>query len=161
MSQRKREKNDVLGLVNLGLIMILVSVLFIVVFGTGEAFAVAWSQFFGDFTLQVFPTGMAFFVLQNPALHLTVYTFIFYFFLGTVIISVIVLILRVIFKDIYRRQIESAAGVIWSAGMAWAAYGVLIFAIAFHQFVGYLIVFAGLSLITSSLAYFAVRRYGG
>jgi hypothetical protein len=140
--------------------MILISVLFIVVFGTGEALVLAWGQLFGDFVIQVFPTGMALIVLQHPALHFKVFSFIYLFFLGTVIISVIVLILRVIFKDTYRRQLESAAGVIWSAGIAWAAYELLILAIAFHQFVGFLIVFAGLSLISSSLAYFVMRRYG-
>jgi hypothetical protein len=140
--------------------MILVSVLFIVVFGTGEALVLAWTQLFGDFDLQVFPSGMALFVLQHPALHSKVFSFIFLFFLGTVIISVIVLILRVVFRDTYRRQLESAAGVVWSAGMAWAAYELSIFAIYFHQFIGFLIVFAGLSVITSSLAYFLMRRYG-
>lgn len=159
MSQSKREKTDVLGLVNVGLVMILVSVLFILFFGTGEALVLAWAQFFGDFALQVFPTGMAFFVLQHPANHPLVLAFIFWFFAGTVIISVVVLILRVVFRDTYRRQLESAAGVIWSAGIAWAAYQLSVFAMAFHQFIGYLIVFAGLSLVTSSLAYFAVRRY--
>lgn len=160
MSQRKREKNDVLGLVNVGLILILVSVLLLIVFGTGAGLVLAWGAFFGDFTIQEMFPGFWFFNLQHPEMHFFLYTFIYLFFLGTVIISVIILILRVVFKDTYRRQVESAGGIIWSAGMAWAAYLLMVLAISFATFVGYLIVFAGLSLITSSLAYFAMRRYG-
>jgi len=160
MSQTKREKNDVLGLVNVGLILILVSVLLLIVFGTGAGLVLTWGAFIGDFAIQeVFP-GFWFFNLQHPAMHVTLYTFIYWFFVGTVIISVIILILRVIFKDTYRRQVESAGGIIWSAGMAWAAYLLMVLAISFPTFIGYLIVFAGLSLITSSLAYFAMRRFG-
>jgi ABC-type Mn2+/Zn2+ transport system permease subunit len=160
MSQRRREKNDVLGLVNLGLILILVSVLLLTVFGTGANLVLAWSTFLSDFTIQEIFPGFSFFNLQHPEMHGVLYTFIYWFFLGTVIISVIILILRVIFKDTYRRQVESAGGIVWSAGMAWTAYLLMTLAISFPTFVGYLIVFGGLSLITSSLAYFAMRRYG-
>jgi hypothetical protein len=160
MSHRRREKNDVLGLVNLGLILILVSVLLLTVFGTGANLELAWRTFFSDFTIkEIFP-GFSFFDLQTQSAHLLVLSFIYLFFLGTVIISAIILILRVVFKDTYRRQVESAGGIVWSAGMAWAAYLLMTLAISFPTFVGYLIVFAGLSLITSSLAYFAMRRYG-
>jgi hypothetical protein len=160
LSPRKHEKNDVLGLVNVGLILILVSALFLTVFRTGEGLVLAWGAFFGDLAIQEIFPGFSFFNLQHPELHFTFYSFIYLFFLGTVIISAIILILRVVFKDTYRRQVESAGGIIWSAGMAWAAYQLMVLAISFPTFVGYLIVFAGLSLITSSLAYFAMRRYG-
>jgi hypothetical protein len=159
---RRRERRDVLGLVNAGLILILVSVLLLIVFVPFDQIALQWAAFFSDIKPYVVPSnGFLVFYLEHWNTHLQVYLFIYMFFLGTVAISVIVLILRVIFKDTYRRQVESASGVIWSAGMAWAAYQLLAIPdFLLSTFGGYLIVFAGLSLITSSLAYFAVQRYG-
>ena len=146
MARKIDEGPDILGAVTFGLIVILLAGLFILVPNLlGQLIG-----FITDFAvIEVYP-NYYWWAPQNPANHVTLYNAIFLFFAGTIAINAIVLILRVAFGDSTRRQIESLSGIVMSAGTTWAAYNLLTHLI-FTHFIGYLIVFAGLSLIISSL----------
>lgn len=155
MGKSTKEGPDILGGVTAGLIIILIAVLLVTI---PNLFAniinfftdIAWSE--------VFP-GFWWWAPQTPTNHLVVYNAIYLFIIGTLVINIVVLILRVIFKDSYQRQIESVGGIIMSAGVTWAAYN-LTMSYNVIVFTGYLIVFAGVSVIISSIGHWAVRNYG-
>lgn len=150
MGKKMPEGPDILGGVTAGLIIILIAILFVLTpFLLGHLF-----NFITNFAWQEVYPGFIWWAPQNP--HPVVYNTLFLFFLGTLVINVIVLILRVIFRDSYRRQIESIGGIIVSIGISWAAYN-LTLNNNFTAFAGWTIVFIGVSIIISSLGYFAVR----
>ncbi len=150
VSRKMHEGPDILGGVTAGLIIILIALLFIM---TPFLLGHLWN-FITDFTWQEVYPGFIWWAPQNP--HPEVYNTLFLFFIGTLVINVIVLILRVIFRDSYRRQIESIGGIIVSVGISWAAYN-LTLNNNFTAFAGWVIVFIGVSIIISSLGYYAVR----
>jgi len=157
MSRKIDEGPDILGAVTFGLIVILLAVMFIAIPGNiiGQ-----FTAFVLDFALvQVYP-GFYWWAPQNPATHIGLYNAIFLFFAATIAINTIVLILRVVFRDSTRRQFESFGGIIMSAGTTWAAYN-LTMHYNFTHFMGYLIVFAGISLIISSLGSWLVLTMEG
>lgn len=157
MSRKLDEGPDILGAVTFGLIVILLAVLIIVTPGNllGQ-----FAAFIFDFALVEVYTGFYWWAPQNPATHIGLYNTIFIFFAGTIAINIIVLLLRVLFRDSTRRQIESFGGIIMSAGTTWAAYN-LTMHYNFTHFMGYLIVFAGLGLIISSLGAWIVLTMEG
>lgn len=156
MSRKLHEGPDILGAVTFGLIVILLAILTVVIPNLLGSF----SAFIFDFAMvQVYP-GFYWWAPQNPANHFVLYNAIFLFFAGIIIINSIVLILRIVYRDSPRRQIESLAGIIMSAGTTWAAYN-LTMHYNFTHFMGFLIVFAGVSLIISSLGYWLVLNMEG
>jgi hypothetical protein len=144
------EGPDILGGVTAGLIIILIAILFVITPNLLGNLLI----FITDFAWQEVYPGFIWWAPQNP--HPAVYNTLFIFFLGTLAINIIVLILRVIFRDSYRRQIESIGGIIVSAGVSWAAYN-LILNNNFTAFAGWTIVFIGISIIISSLGQWTVR----
>ncbi|MFX0168896.1 MAG: hypothetical protein ACFE89_05985 [Candidatus Hodarchaeota archaeon] len=156
MSRKLHEGPDILGAVTFGLIIILLAILSVVI----PTLLGSFSAFILDFAMvQVYP-GFYWWAPQNPANHVVLYNAIFLFFAGIIIINSIVLILRIVFRDSPRRQIESLGGIIMSAGTTWAAYN-LTMHYNFTHFMGFLIVFAGVSLIISSLGYWLVLNMEG
>ncbi len=155
MGKTTREDPDILGAVTAGLIIILIAVL--IVFTPNLLAHII--NFFVDIAWTEITLGFWWWVPQNPGMHVIVYNAIYQFSLGTVAINVIVLILRVIFRDSYRRQIESIGGIVSSAGVTWAANN-LILNNNFTVFSGYFIVFIGVSIIITSLGQWLVRYFG-
>jgi hypothetical protein len=157
MTTKIDEGPDILGAVTFGLIIILLAVLFIALPGNllGQ-----FTAFVLDFAWVQVYTGFYWWAPQNPATHIGLFNAIFLFFAGTIAINIIVLILRVVFRDSTRRQFESFGGIIMSAGTTWAAYN-LTMHYNFTHFMGYLIVFAGISLIISSLGSWIVLTMEG
>ncbi|MDO8122992.1 MAG: hypothetical protein Q6364_01235 [Candidatus Hermodarchaeota archaeon] len=153
LTRKIDEGPDILGAVTFGLIIILLAIIFIIY----PSFFAQLIAFVTDIVWQEVVPGFWWWVPATPANHIGFYTIIYQFTIGTLIISVIVLILRVIFGDTYRRQIESIGGIIMGAGIVWAAWNLLQPPYAWTVFTGYFIVFAGVSLIISSLGYWFVR----
>ncbi|MFX0077809.1 MAG: hypothetical protein ACFE8O_01075 [Candidatus Hermodarchaeota archaeon] len=153
VSRKIDEGPDILGAVTFGLIIILLAIIFII----HPSFLAQLITFVTDIVWQEVVPGFWWWVPAAPSAHIGFYTIIYQFFIGTLIISIIVLILRVIFRDTYRRQIESIGGIVMGAGVVWAAWNLLQPPYAWTVFTGYFIVFGGLSLIISSLGYWFVR----
>lgn len=158
MSKKTKTDQDILGAVTFGLLIILVAILFVITPNIIPAII----NFVTDFAfLEVYP-GFFFWAPQNPANHLLLYNTIFQFFIGTLVINIVVLFLRIIFKDTYRRQVESAGGLIFGIGAIWAAYNLLnnyTLAGAFTAFGGYILIIGGLSLVISSFGQWLVYYY--
>ena len=153
LSKKIDEGPDILGAVTFGLIIILLAIIFII----HPSFFAQLVAFVTDILWQEVAPGFWWWVPTTPANHIGFYTIIYQFVIGTLIISIVVLILRVIFRDTSRRQIESIGGIIMGAGVVWAAWNLLQPPYAWTVFTGYFIVFAGVSLIISSLGYWFVR----
>ncbi len=158
MSKKTQTDQDILGAVTFGLLIILVAILIVL---TPNIFP-AIINFFTDFAfVEVYP-GFFFWAPQNPANHLLIYNAIFQFFIGTLVINIVVLFLRIIFQDTYRRQVESVGGIIFSVGAIWAAYNLLINYTttgAITAFGGYILIIGGISLVISSFGQWIVYYY--
>lgn len=151
MSKKASEGTDILGLVTLGLILILFTILIIIIPNVGIAFV----TFFSDLQFTQVTPWFWFWVPSSP--HPIVYNALYLFFLGTIIINTIVFILRLIFKDAYRRVLESLGGIIFSIGTTWAAYSLLNGTMNFLVFFGFLILFGGVSVVISSLGWILIK----
>lgn len=154
MGETSSEGPDILGAVTAGLILILIAILFVIT----PNFITEFVSFFQDLAATLGTWVWPSFSLEPTALHPVVYNVIYQFFFGTLIINLLVILLRVIFRDSYRRQLESVGGIIFSTGVIWAAYQLLTGATGFTEFVGYFITFIGVSVVISSLALIAVKR---
>lgn len=151
LSKRSSEGTDILGLVTLGLILIL----FVILFWLYPNLIAEFANFFQDLTFtQVTPL---FWFWVPSSSHPVVYNAIYLFFLGTVFINTIVFFLRIIFKDAYRRVLESLGGIVFSIGTTWAAFSLLGGTMNFLTFFGYLVTFGGLSIVISSLGWILIR----
>jgi hypothetical protein len=153
LSRKIDEGPDILGAVTFGLIIILLAIIFVI----HPSFLALFITFVTDIVWQEVVPGFWWWIPSNPSAHIGFYTIIYQLFIGILVINIIVLILRVIFGDSYRRQIESVGGIIMSAGVLWASWNLLQPPHAWTVFTGYFIVFAGVSLIISSLGYWFVR----
>jgi hypothetical protein len=158
VSRSKREDTDVFGIVTFGLILILLAGLLVAIPNLFPAII----NFLFDLQWTMVTPGIWWWSPATPAAHVVVYNAMYLFFLGTIVTNIIVLILRVVFRDSYQRQIESIGGIIMSAGITWAAfnYSLSYSAItAFATFCGWLIVFIGISIIISSIGHWFVQNY--
>ncbi|MFW9935102.1 MAG: hypothetical protein ACFFDU_06305 [Candidatus Thorarchaeota archaeon] len=158
MSRKTREETDILGAVTAGLIIILIAVLLVAI----PTLLPSIITFFLDLTWTELTLGLWWWTPTTPGAHTLVYNGIYIFFLGTIVISIIVLILRVLFRDSYRRQIDAIGNIVMSAGVTWAAYAYLqnyALTNAFALFCGWFIVFAGVNLIISSLGNWVVLYF--
>ena len=156
---KKREDPDILGAVTAGLIFILIAVLLVTI----PTLFPSIINFLVDLVWTEVAPLFWWWAPATPAAHLLVYNAIYIFFIGTLVINFVVLILRVIFRDSYRRLFESVGGIIMSAGVTWAAYTfTLTYAqtTAFAVYCGWFIVFIGVSIIISSFGDWLVRYYG-
>ncbi|MFX1566271.1 MAG: hypothetical protein ACFFCH_09790 [Promethearchaeota archaeon] len=159
MSKKSHQDPDIIGIINAGLILILIAVFLVfrpLLIPTGFNFILdlRW--------LEVSP-GIFWWSPQTPGAHVYVYETMYLFFLGTIIISFIVLALRVVFRDNYDRQIEGIGSIIMSAGITWAAYNLFFNytpITAFTVFSGWFIVFVGVSIIIQSFGHWVVSNYG-
>ena len=151
MSKRSSEGTDILGLVTFGLILIL----FVILFWIFPNLITEFAAFFLDLTFTPVTPWFWFWVPTQP--HLVVYNALYLFFLGTAIINTIVLLLRIVFKDAYRRVLESFGGIIFSIGTTWAAYSLLTGTMNFLVFFGFLVMFGGISLVISSVGWVIVK----
>lgn len=150
MSKRSSEGTDILGLVTLGLTLILFVILFVIYPNLITKFA----EFFLDLSFTPVTPWFWFWVPSQP--HPVVYNALYMFFLGTAIINTIVLFLRIVFKDAYRRVLESFGGIIFAIGTTWAAYSLLNGSMNFLVFFGFLVSFGGISLVISSLGWIMI-----
>jgi hypothetical protein len=158
LSKKTREEPDILGAVTAGLIIILIAALLVAI----PYLLPSIITFFLDLVWIEVTLGIWWWTPSTPAAHLIVYNAIYIFFIGTLIINFVVLVLRVIFRDSYRRQIESIGGIVMSAGVTWAAYNfnnTYILTQAFAVFCGWFIVFIGISIIISSFGNWLVSYY--
>ena len=156
LSRKFDEGPDILGAVTFGLIIILLAIIVII----HPSFLALFVAFVTDIVWQEVVPGFWWWVPATPSAHIEFYTILNQLFIGIIIINIIVLILRVIFRDSYRRQIESVGGIIFAAGVTWASWNLLNPPYAWHIFSGYFIVFAGVSLIISSIGYWFIRARG-
>jgi len=158
LSRRKREDPDVFGIVTFGFILILLAGLIVTI---PTLFPSIINFVFDMVWTQVTP-GIWWWAPATPVAHVIVYNAMYLFFLGTIIINIIVLVLRVVFRDTYRRQIESIGGIISSAGITWAAYAYSLNYLpvtAFATFCGWLIVFIGINVIVTSIGNWLISSY--
>lgn len=158
LSRRKREDPDIFGIVTFGLILILLAGLLIAI----PTLFPSIINFVLDMTWTQVAPWIWWWTPATPAAHIIVYNAIYLFSFGTIVINIIVLILRVIFRDSYRRQIESIGGIITSAGTTWAAYAYSLNYLpvtAFATFCGWLIVFLGINIIITSIGHWLVSNY--
>ncbi|MFX1563283.1 MAG: hypothetical protein ACFFDP_08240 [Promethearchaeota archaeon] len=151
MKENTQEDTDILGYVTAGLIFIMFAILFVIIPNLiGE-----FSLFFFDLTFtQVTP--LFWFWLPNSP-HPVLYNAFFLLFLGVTIINLIVLVLRLIFRDTTHRVLESFGGIIFAAGTTWAAYSLLNGYMIFSVFFGHLVLFGGVGLVISSLGFITVK----
>ncbi len=156
LSRKIDEGPDILGAVTFGLIIILLAIIYII----HPSFLAQLITLATDIVWQEVVPGFWWWVPATPSAHIEFYTTLYQLFIGIVVINIIVLILRVIFSDSYRRQIESVGGIIFAAGVTWASWNLLTPPYAWHVFTGYFIVFAGVSLIISSIGYWFIRARG-
>jgi hypothetical protein len=153
LTRKVREGPDILGAVTAGLIIILLAII-IILTPTLLAQIIA---FVTDFVWQQVAPGFWWWVPANPSAHVGIYTAMYQFFLGLLIVNIIVLILRVLFRDSYRRQIESIGGIVFAAGVTWATWILLYPPYDWVVWSGYLIVFGGVSIIFSSIGYWVLH----
>ncbi|MFX1318497.1 MAG: hypothetical protein ACFE9D_10765 [Promethearchaeota archaeon] len=158
MNKRKREDPDVFGIVTFGFILILLAGLLVAI----PTLLPSIINFLLDMVFTQVTPGIWWWTPTTPAAHAIVYNAMYLFFLGTIIINIIVLVLRVVFRDSYRRQIESIGGIISSAGITWAAYMYSLNYLpvtAFVTFCGWLIVFLGINMIVTSIGHWLISTY--
>ena len=156
LSRKSREEPDLLGIVTFGLIIILVAVLLVTI----PALFPATFNFFLDLAWTEVAPLFWWWTPTTPAAHTLVYNGIYIFFLGTIVINIIVLLLRVIFRDLTKRQIEAIGGIVMSAGVTWAAYNFSIsytLTNAFAVFCGWFVAFIGVSILITSFGEWFVR----
>ncbi len=159
LSRRTREDPDILGAVTAGLIIILIAVLLVAIPNLFPSII----NFVLDLVWTEVATGFWWWAPATPAVHSIIYNTNYLFFLGILVINIVVLILRVIFRDTYQRQIEAVGGIVTSAGVSWAAYNFILtntLITAFAVFCGWFVVFMGISVIISSFGYWFVRYIG-
>jgi hypothetical protein len=152
LSRKMREGPDILGAVTAGLVIILLAILVVL----NPSLLAQLITFVADIIWQLVAPGFWWWAPATPSAHIGFYTILYQFFLGLLIISIIVLILRVIFRDSYRRQIESIGSIVFAAGVTWASWN-LLQTYNWTVWTGYLIIFGGVSIIVSSLGFWAVR----
>lgn len=158
LSRKTREDSDILGAVTAGLIIILIAVLLVAI----PTLLPSIINFILDLTWTEITLGLWWWTPTTPGAHLLVYNGIYIFFLGTIVVNIIVLILRVLLQDSYRRQIDSIGSIVMSAGVTWAAYMYTqnyALTNAFAMFCGWFIVFIGVSIIISSLGNWVVLYF--
>jgi hypothetical protein len=156
LSRKMREEPDILGIVTFGLIIILIAVLLVTI---PNLFPSTFNFFLDLVWTEVAPFFW-WWTPATPAAHTLVYNTIYLFFLGTIFINIIVLVLRIIFRDLTKRQFEAIGGIVMSAGVTWAAYNFSIsytLTNAFVVFCGWFIVFIGVSIIIQSFGEWFVR----
>ncbi|MFX1510761.1 MAG: hypothetical protein ACFFBR_10710 [Promethearchaeota archaeon] len=158
MSKKSHQDPDIIGIVNAGLILILIAV-FIVI---RPLLIPSGFNFILDLQWIEVSPGIWWWSPQTPLAHVYVYETMYLFFLGTIITNIVVLALRVVFRDSYDRQIDGVGSIIMSAGITWAAYNLFLNytpTSAFAVFSGWFIVFVGVSIIIQSLGHWVVRNF--
>ncbi|MDH5636085.1 MAG: hypothetical protein OEY47_05410 [Candidatus Bathyarchaeota archaeon] len=144
--ERRHEEQDKLGFASLGFFLLLIGVIWLITPNLSQAVA----DFFNSFTLEkeVFPNVF----LPSPAHHHpVVYTAVARFCFVFSLFQIVILVLRFFFRDPLNRVIGTFSGIVFWLGVGFVSNLLAAEALEWFGFLGWLIVFIGLSLVVRSL----------
>jgi hypothetical protein len=148
----RRERTDILGLVNFGIFLVIIGIIFATTPNLVDRFA----DFFRDFHLQEVAPNVS---LPVPGLdHPVVFGAIYQFCLAFGIIQIPILAARFIIKDTIRRTANTAAGIIFWLGAAWSVSLIMAKSITWLNFVGYIIILIGIVVVVENIIVLMIRR---
>ena len=144
--ERQHEKRDILGLVSFGFFLLLIGVIWVI---TPNLFQEV-VDFFKDFKLEkeIFPNVF----LPAPAhRHPIVYTALARFCFVFGLFQIVILVLRFFFRESLDKVAGAFSGVVFWLGVGFVSNLLAAGAIGWFGFLGWFIVFGGLSLVVRSL----------
>ena len=155
--ERQHEKRDILGLASFGFFVFLIGVIWVITPNLSQKVI----DFFKDFELaeEIFPNVF----LPAPAdHHPVVYTALSRFCFVFGLFQIVILVLRFFFREPVDRVAGTFSGIVFWLGVGYVSNLLAAGAIEWFGFVGWFIVFIGLSLVVRSLLVllfaFALRK---
>ena len=145
-NERRREAQDKLGLVSFGFFILLIGVIWVITPNLFEKVI----DFFKDFKLEeeIFPNVS----LPAPAgPHPVVYTALARFCFVFGLFQIAILVLRIFFRESLDKVAGAFSGIVFWLGAGYVSNLLAARTIDWFGFIGWLIVFIGLSLVVRSL----------
>jgi hypothetical protein len=144
--ERQHEKRDILGLASFGFFLLLIGVIWTVT----PDFHQKIIDFFNDFkhTEEIFP-NVSLPVPTGP--HPEVYTALAQFCFAFGLFQIVILVLRFFFREPVDRIAGTFSGIVFWLGVGFVSNQLADGTIEWLGFLGWLIVFIGLSLVVRSL----------
>jgi hypothetical protein len=146
------ERRNLMGLVNFGLFLVTVGIVFVITPGLYNSLV----QFVRDFRIAEISPGI--FFPQPIHNHAEVYGAFYIFCLLFGGLHIITLAGRFAFKDDLRRKTSTLASMIFWLGSAYITSMLIALSIAWPAFVGYIIAVGGVCIVLESLILLAVRH---
>ncbi|MBE0512907.1 hypothetical protein IBX38_07645 [Candidatus Bathyarchaeota archaeon] len=144
--ERQHEKRDILGLASFGFFLLLIGVIWVITSNLSQAVV----DFFKDFELteEIFPNVL----LPAPAHHHpVVYTAVALFCFVFGLFQIVILVLRFFFREPLDRVAGTFSGIVFWLGVGFVSNLLAAEALEWFGFLGWFIVFIGLSLVVRSL----------
>jgi len=146
--ERQHEKRDILGLVSFGFFLLLIGVIWIITPNLHQKII----DFFNDFkrTEEIFPNVF----LPAPEhleRHTEVYTALARFCFAFGLFQIVILVLRFFFREPLSRMAGTFSGIVFWLGVGFISSLLADGEIGWFGFLGWVIVFIGLSLVVRSL----------
>ena len=146
--ERRQEKRDILGFASFGFFLLLIGVIWVI---TPNLFQEV-VDFFKDFDLteEIFP-NVFLPAPAHPHRHIVVYTALAQFCFAFGLFQIIILVLRFFFRESIDRVAGTFSGIVFWLGVGFVSNLLAAEAIDWFGFIGWFIVFVGLSLVVRSL----------
>ncbi len=145
-NKRRRKKRDILGLASFGFFLLLVGVIWLITPNLSQAVG----DFFSSFTLEkeVFPNV---FLPSPTGRHPVVYAALARFCFVYGVFQIVILVLKVFLREPTDRVAGTFSGIVFWLGVGFVSNLLATEALEWFGFVGWLIVFIGISLVARSL----------
>ena len=144
--EKQHEKRDILGLASFGFFLLLIGVIWVITPNLSQKVI----DFFKDFELkeEIFPNVF----LPAPVHHHSVvYTALARFCFAYGLFQIVILVLRFFFRESVDRMAGTFSGIVFWLGVGFVSNLLAAGAIEWFGFLGWSIVFIGLSLVVRSL----------
>jgi len=146
--ERRQEKRDILGFASFGFFLLLIGVIWVI---TPNLFQEV-VDFFKDFDLteEIFP-NVFLPAPAHPHRHIVVYTALAQFCFVSGLFQIAILVLRFFFRDTVDKVAGTFSGIVFWLGVGFVSNLLAAEAIGWFGFIGWFIVFIGLSIVVRSL----------
>lgn len=144
--ERQPEKRDILGIASFGFFLLLIGIIWIITPNLYQEIV----DFFNDFKLteEIFPNVF----LPVPAhSHPVVFTALAQFCFAFVLFQIVILVLRFFFREPVDKVAGTFSGMVFWLGVGFVSSWLADGTIEWVSFLGWFIVFIGLSLVVRSL----------
>lgn len=144
--EKQHEKRDILGLASFGFFLLLVGVIWLITPNLSQAVV----DFFNSFTLEkeVFPNV---FLPSPTGRHPVVYTALARFCFVFGLFQIAILVLRLFFREPTDKVAGTFSGIVFWLGVGFVSNLLAAEALEWFGFLGWFIVFIGVSLVVRSL----------